>query len=244
MINVRKSNSRGLTEFNWLKSFHTFSFGSYVDSQHMGFGDLRVINEDTIEGGEGFGMHPHRDMEIITYVTSGTLEHQDSMATHSLITPGEVQIMSAGTGVTHSEKNASKMDPVHLLQIWILPDQKRLAPSYEQKDFSHSRKPGNLTLLVSSDGREGSLKIHQDTSLYVLDLKGEQHFSHQMDKNRMAWVQVVEGSLFLNEHPLAPGDGVAVQDEKELNFKSQEGAEILIFDLVYSRIPLGSSGRT
>jgi redox-sensitive bicupin YhaK (pirin superfamily) len=244
MITIRKNQSRGLTEFSWLKSFHTFSFGDYVDPQHMGFGDLRVINEDTVAGGEGFGMHPHRDMEIITYVTLGTLEHKDSMGTHAFITPGEVQRMSAGTGITHSEMNASKMDPVHLLQIWILPAQKRLSPSYEQKDFSHIRKPGNLTLLVSPDGSAESLRIHQDASLYVLDLKSNQSFSYRIEEGRMAWVQVVEGSLFLNEHLLAQGDGAAVGGEKELNFKSQEGAEVLIFDLVYSKMPLGSSGKT
>lgn len=232
MLKLRKSKDRGTTDSFWLESKHSFSFGDYDDPAHMGFGTLRVINEDWIRASSGFGLHPHRDMEILTYVLSGSLEHKDTLGTGSLILPGDVQRMSAGTGISHSERNPSKDTPLHLLQIWILPETKGLPPSYEQRNFLDKRAKGRLTLLASSDGREDSLTLHQDVFLYVLDLGENQSFSSALAEGRMAWVQVANGSVTLNGQPLTQGDGAALTDEKALIFQAgEEGAEILIFDL-------------
>lgn len=232
MIKIRKSEDRGTTQLDWLESRHTFSFGDYYDPEHMGFGALRVINEDKVDPSSGFGTHPHRDMEILTYVLEGALEHKDTLGTGSVIKPGDVQRMSAGTGVYHSEYNALEDSHVHLLQIWIIPETKGLPPSYEQKNFTEKRKPGELTLLASQDGHSDSLTIHQDVSLYVLDLAPGQAFKYELKDDRMVWVQVAAGSMFLNGQHVTQGDGVALSHEKTLEFKTQETAEILIFDLV------------
>jgi len=232
MLKLRKSEDRGTTEFFWLESKHSFSFGEYHDPSHMGFGSLRVINEDKIKPDSGFGLHPHRNMEILTYVLSGTLTHKDSLGTGSGILEGDVQRMSAGTGISHSEHNLQKDDTLHLLQIWILPEKEGLPPSYEQKNFTQERGMGKLTLLASRDGRENSLTIHQDVSLYVLDLEAGQSFSYALESSRMAWVQVARGSVTLNEQLLNQGDGAAITHEKSLAFQAgDQGAEILIFDL-------------
>lgn len=231
MITIRKSTERGSAKTTWLDSKHTFSFGSYYDLKHMGFGVLRVINEDIIAPGEGFGAHPHKDMEIISYVLEGALEHKDSLGTGSIIQPGEVQLMRAGSGITHSEFNPSKENPTHLLQIWIRPDQADLTPSYQQKNFKHHRKPNHLTLLVSPTGIEETLVIHQDAKVYVLDLEKRKTFFYAHNDDRMTWVQLARGSVYMNGHKLSQGDGAAVTFEKSLEFIANEEAEILIFDL-------------
>lgn len=230
MVTIRKTSDRGTTQLDWLDSKHTFSFGEYYDPNHMGFGVLRVINEDRINPTGGFGTHPHRDMEILTYVLEGALEHKDTLGTGSVISAGDVQRMSAGTGIAHSE-NPSGYRPVHLLQIWIIPEQQGLTPSYEQRNFKDVRKPGNLTLLASPKGEKGSLTLHQDVSLYVLDLAQDKRFQYPLAQDRMAWVQLARGEVLLNGHPLKQGDGAAVSQEKALEFQAQEDAEILIFDL-------------
>lgn len=233
MLTLRKSEDRGTTEFFWLDSKHSFSFGEYHDPSHMGFGALRVINEDKIKPDSGFGLHPHRNMEILTYVLSGTLTHKDTLGTGSSILEGDVQRMSAGAGISHSEHNLQKDDTLHLLQIWILPEKEGLLPSYEQKNFTQERGMGKLTLLASRDGREKSLTVHQDVSLYVLDLDRGQSFSYALESSRMAWVQVARGTTILKGQPLNQGDGAAITHEKALAFQAgDEGAEVLIFDLV------------
>jgi redox-sensitive bicupin YhaK (pirin superfamily) len=231
MITIRKSQDRGLTKASWLDSKHTFSFGSYYDPAFMNFGALRVINEDKVSPDQGFGAHSHRDMEIISYVLDGSLEHKDSLGTGSIIVPGEVQVMRAGVGITHSEFNPSKDTPIHFLQIWIIPDQTGLAPSYQQRNFQNIRKKGQLTLLVSPQGEQESLIIHQDFKMYVLDLDPHQTFSHSLKVGRMAWVQVARGEITLNDKELKQGDGAAVVQEETLNFLSLKEAEILIFDV-------------
>jgi redox-sensitive bicupin YhaK (pirin superfamily) len=231
MIELRKSEDRGTTQLDWLDSRHTFSFGEYYDLKHMGFGVLRVINEDIVNPATGFGTHPHRDMEILTYVLDGALEHKDTLGTGSIIRPGHVQRMSAGTGISHSEYNPLTDGQVHLLQIWIIPERKGLSPSYEQKNFTAIRKPGELTLVASRDEANDSLTIHQDASLYVLDLAPGQPFRYKLKKDRMVWLQVTRGDALLNEQRLKQGDGVAVSQEKTLEFQAPEKAEILIFDL-------------
>jgi hypothetical protein len=231
MITLRKSEDRGTIKLNWLDSKHTFSFGDYYDPNHMGFGFLRVINEDRVMPADGFGTHPHDNMEILTYVLEGALEHKDTLGTGSIIRPGDVQRMSAGTGIFHSEYNPSKERPVHLLQIWILPEAKGLKPSYEQKNFTAIRKPGNLTLIASRNGNEGSLTIHQDAYLYVLDLAPNQSFSYELEKDRMVWLQVALGDLLINGQPIKQGDGVAISHEEKLEFLAKKTAEILIFNL-------------
>lgn len=231
MITIRKSEERGRTQINWLDGRHSFSFGNYHDRNHMGFGPLRVINEDWVKQGEGFHPHPHRDMEIITYILEGALEHKDSMGNGSVIVPGDVQYMSAGTGVVHSEFNPHPDKPVHLMQIWILPDKTGYAPGYQQENFMQSRKPGKLTLLVSKDGQDNSIRIHQDASLSVLDLDPGQNFDLPLTKGRSAWVQMARGNAVLNNTPLKQGDGAAIEKEDALKFSAQEKSEILIFDL-------------
>jgi len=231
MITLRKALDRGHAEHGWLDSYHTFSFANYHDPNHMGFRDLRVINEDRVEADGGFPKHPHENMEIITYVLEGALEHQDSMGNQSIIRPGEVQIMSAGTGITHSEFNHSKTAPVHLLQIWILPGKKALKPSYDQKVFADNKKQGRLCLVASPDGRESSVTIHQDVNLYLCALNKDQKVQYEIPKNRHTWIQVTRGSLTCNDLNLQQGDGVSVSEEKILKLNGKEAAEILIFDL-------------
>ena len=231
MITLRPSAERGMTQIEWLKSWHSFSFGDYRDWNHMGFGVLRVINEDIVNPARGFGSHPHRDMEIITWVLESALTHKDSLGTGSVIVPGDAQRMSAGTGIVHSEFNDSPDKPVHLLQIWILPEREGLPPSYEQQNFTLKRKPGKLTLLASHDGREGSLTLHQDMALSVLDLDVGQEFSYPMQENRMIWAQVARGSASVNGQPLQQGDGAALTKENAWQFKALEKSEILLFDM-------------
>jgi redox-sensitive bicupin YhaK (pirin superfamily) len=232
MITLRPANERGAANFGWLDSRHTFSFGNYYDPSHMGFSTLRVINEDKILPAQGFGTHGHRDMEIITYVLDGALEHKDSIGNGSVIRPGDVQRMSAGTGIAHSEFNASKTDPVHLLQIWILPDQKGLAPSYEQTHFSEGDRHGTLRLIGSRDGRDGSVTIHQDVNLYAGRLSLGDMVKHSIDEGRSVWVQVARGVVELNGHALAAGDGAAIAQESSLALLgTSDDAEVLVFDL-------------
>lgn len=229
MIEIRIANERGLSENDWLKSFHTFSFDQYYDENFMHFGSLRVINEDTVQAGKGFGTHPHRDMEIITYVVEGELEHRDSMGTGSIIKPGEIQRMSAGTGITHSEFNHSVSEPLHLLQIWITPAQKGLPPSYEQKTIAPLKN--KLTLIGSPNDQEGAVKIHQDVNLYVAYLEGPCSLPYLIEPERQVWLQLIKGSLSVNGQVLLAGDGAAILEEKDLQMSCSEKAEFLLFDL-------------
>jgi redox-sensitive bicupin YhaK (pirin superfamily) len=231
MITVRPSAERGHFDHGWLDTYHTFSFAGYMDLRHMGFRSLRVINEDRVAPGQGFGTHPHSDMEIITVVLSGALEHKDSMGNGSVIRPGEVQRMTAGTGVTHSEFNQSEKDPVHLIQIWILPERAGLTPSYEQKAISRKGGDARIQLLVSPDGRNGSLTLHQDAFLYGGKLEKGSSISHELEPGRAGWIQVTRGDLAVNGVTLSEGDGARVVSESELVFSSEEGAEFLLFDL-------------
>jgi redox-sensitive bicupin YhaK (pirin superfamily) len=231
MINIRRSEERGGGAFGWLKTQHSFSFDTYHDPRFMGFRSLRVINEDWVRGGHGFPMHPHRDMEIITYILEGSLEHKDSMGNGSIIRPGDGQRMSAGTGVRHSEANPSKTDAAHLLQIWILPDRRGHEPGYEQKSFPEGEKLAKLRLIASPDGKDGSVTIHQDAKLYASLLKPGQEVKHELGKGRYAWLQVAKGAVELNGQSLNQGDGAAVSEEKSLVVKGTADAEILLFDL-------------
>jgi len=231
MITIRKSDDRGRADHGWLDSRHTFSFADYHDPEHMEFRSLRVINEDRVEPGQGFGTHPHRDMEILSYVLEGALEHKDSMGTSSTIRPGEVQRMTAGTGVLHSEYNPSRKEPVHFLQIWIFPEKKSLKPGYEQKAFPDGERKNRLRLVASRDGRDGSLTIHQDAELYTTLLSRGESVSHPLKAGRHAWVQVARGAATLNGKPLATGDGAAISGEKSLELKATADAEVLMFDL-------------
>ncbi|MEC4982660.1 MAG: pirin family protein [Oscillatoria sp. PMC 1068.18] len=231
MITLRKSTERGKANIGWLNSFHTFSFANYYEPKYMGFRQLRVINEDKIQAGRGFGAHSHRDMEIISYVIAGGLEHKDSMGNSSIIRPGEVQIMSAGTGVTHSEYNPSNTELVHLLQIWIMPDRAKLEPRYAQKFYPDEEKQGKLRLVVSPDGRDDSLLIHQDANIYASLLAAGEQIEYQLAPNRHAWLQVVKGELNLNDVTVAAGDGVAVSNTEKLSLRANNDAELLLFDL-------------
>ena len=232
MLTIRKANERGLSNFNWLHSQHSFSFGGYMDAAHMGFSDLRVINEDRVVPGAGFGTHGHRDMEIVSYVLEGELAHKDSMGTGSVIRPGDVQRMTAGTGVTHSEMNYSKENPVHFLQIWLLPEAKGLEPGYEQKYFDPAEQQNQWRLVGSRDGRDGSVTIHQDVSLYSAKLEENAELSYQLAEGRKAWLQVVRGSAQLNGEALGLGDGAAISDLSSLSLVADENnTEILLFDL-------------
>ncbi|MFM2129141.1 MAG: hypothetical protein RL477_687 [Pseudomonadota bacterium] len=261
MIAIRKSEERGRSRFSWLDSRHSFSFGEYVDPAHVHFGSLRVINDDWIAGGGGFAPHSHRDMEIVTYMVSGTLAHEDSTGGRETIGPNEVQRMTAGAGITHSEFNASDSEPVRLLQIWILPDARGLAPGYEQKAFAAGAKAGKLLAIASGNGAaararpsqetaacaaaararpsqetaacaaDGALAIHQDAEIYASVLGAGQALSHDLAPGRRAWVQVVRGALALNGNALAEGDGAAVTDEARLDFSATSEAEFLLFDL-------------
>ncbi len=230
MITIRKSAERGGADHGWLNTKHTFSFAEYYDPRQMGFRALRVINEDTVTAGQGFGTHPHRDMEIISYVLEGALSHQDSMGNNGLITPGEVQRMSAGTGVRHSEQNASKSEGAHFLQIWIEPDKLGVAPSYEQKRFAFKEKKG-LHLVASPDGAEGSVKINANTRLYGTVLGAGEQVALELSAGRHAWVHVVRGDVKINGTELSAGDGAAFSDEKKIALEGMNDAEVLLFDL-------------
>lgn len=231
MIKRRPADERGTTQTHWLESYHTFSFNRYYDPQHTGFRQLLVINEDFVAPSKGFGTHSHRDMDIITNIIAGSLQHRDSMGTSSVIRPGEVQRMSAGTGVSHSEFNPSSDEPTHLLQIWIQPERRDLPPSYEQRMFPAEERQGKLRLVASRDGGDGSVTVHQDVRLYDAVLEAGDEISHPFDPRRHAWLQVVKGSLTLNGTPLGAGDGAAASGEESLNIRARESAEILLFDL-------------
>lgn len=231
MITVRHRDNRGVVEMGWLSSRHSFSFGHYYDPAHMGFRALRVINEDRVIPGAGFPTHPHRDMEIISYVLDGGLAHKDTLGTSSTIRPGDVQRMSAGTGIRHSEYNASQADPVHFLQIWILPEREGLPAGYEQKTFAEEEKRGRLRLVGSGDGRDGSVTIHQDVDLYATLLEEGGAVTHSLRPGRHAWIQVARGTATVNGRELRAGDGAAVTDETEVTIASGTGAEVLLFDL-------------
>jgi redox-sensitive bicupin YhaK (pirin superfamily) len=232
MIQIRKSDTRGHANLGWLDSRFTFSFAEYFDPKHVEFRTLRVMNDDRIAGGGGFPTHPHRDMEIVTYVLDGELAHKDSMGNGSVIKPGDVQYMSAGTGVAHSEFNASDKTPVHMYQIWMFPDKQGYTPTYDQKHFSAVEKQGKLRLVVSPDGREGSVKIRQGNELYATVLVPGETVKHALQPERHAYVQVARGSVTLNGTKLAAGDGAAVSQEKALELTGVEDAEVLLFDLV------------
>jgi redox-sensitive bicupin YhaK (pirin superfamily) len=231
MLQVRRSNERGYADHGWLKSFHTFSFAGYHDPVHMGFGSLRVINEDRVQPGEGFGTHGHRDMEIITYILEGALAHKDSMGNGSTIVPGDVQRMSAGKGVTHSEFNASDSELVHLLQIWIEPNVTGIRPSYEEKHFDAASKRGQLRLIASGDAREGSVLIHQDAAVYAALLDGAERISHKLAPARKGFVHVARGKLTVNGQPLQAGDALKATGVAEMVFENGEQAEVILFDL-------------
>ena len=231
MITIRKSEERGHFQHGWLDTYHTFSFDQYYDPAHMHWRALRVINEDRVARGQGFPTHSHRDMEIVTYILSGALEHRDSMGNGSVIRPGDVQRMTAGTGVSHSEFNPSSDEGVHLLQIWILPEARNLTPSYEQKFFSQQERTGKLRLITSSDGSDGSVKIHQDARIYAALIGSDQSVSHQLSGNRCGWLQVAAGSIRLNDVDLEQGDGAAISRESQLQIAALEQSEVLLFDL-------------
>jgi redox-sensitive bicupin YhaK (pirin superfamily) len=232
MITVRPARERGHADHGWLDSNHTFSFADYYDPKHMGFRALRVINEDRVAPGRGFGAHPHADMEIVSYVIDGALEHKDSMGTGSIIRPGDVQRMTAGTGVRHSEFNASKSEPVHFLQIWILPEAQRLKPGYEQKTFTSDDKKGRLCLVASRDGRDGSVTVHQDVALYAAVLDAGQAVAQTIAPGRHLWMQVIRGEgVSVNGKTLVAGDGAALSDEARLEVRATSASELLVFDL-------------
>src|SRR5215471_14283603 len=231
MITIRRSNERGGGDYGWLNTRHTFSFSDYYDPKWMGFRSLRVINEDTVAPNAGFPTHPHRDMEIITYVLSGRLEHKDSLGTGSIILPGDGQRMSAGRGIRHSEFNPSSGDPVHLLQIWIMPGQRGLEPSYEQKSFPESEKRGKFRTIASHDGEDGSVRINQDARLLVSLLKPGEALTDPLDSNRHAWLQIAKGAVELNGEKLYQGDGAAISNEQNLSIKGEKDSEVLLFDL-------------
>jgi redox-sensitive bicupin YhaK (pirin superfamily) len=231
MITLRKAADRFHTRIDWLDSWHTFSFGDHYDPDQMGFRALRVINDDTVQPGQGFGAHPHRDMEILSYVLEGGLAHKDSSGGGGVIRPGDVQRMSAGTGVVHSEFNASDTDPVHFLQIWLVPERKGVKPGYEQKSFPAQERSGKFRLLASADGREGSVTVHQDAAVYGALLGKGQRISFEPRASRHLWVQVARGSVELNGQRLSAGDGAAVSGERALTLQGVDSAEVLLFDL-------------
>jgi redox-sensitive bicupin YhaK (pirin superfamily) len=231
MITIRPAKERGHADHGWLDSHHTFSFADYYDAQHMGFRKLRVINEDRVAPGKGFGKHSHADMEIISYVLEGALEHKDSLGTGSIIRPGDVQRMSAGSGVAHSEFNASQAEPVHFLQIWLVPEQRGIQPGYEQKTFSQAEKQGKLRKVASPDGSDGSLAIHADAVLYAGLFDADESAELAIAAGRHAWVQVARGKVSVNGRELEAGDGIALSDEPALHIARGQGAEVLVFDL-------------
>ncbi|NJL98536.1 MAG: pirin family protein [Synechococcaceae cyanobacterium SM2_3_2] len=230
-ITVRRSHERGHANFGWLDSYHSFSFGNYYDPAHMGFRTLRVINQDVIAAGAGFPTHPHRDMEIVTYVLEGAVEHKDSLGTGSIIRPGEIQRMTAGTGIRHSEFNPSPTDPLHLLQIWILPEAVDLDPSYEQKETHLADQAGQFKLIASRDGRQGSVTVHQDINLYAAQLQTGDQVSFDLKPGRAAWIQVARGDVRVLGRDLASGDAAAVEHTDTIAISATQDAEILLFDL-------------
>jgi quercetin 2,3-dioxygenase len=231
MLRIRRAEDRGHLDFGWLDTSHTFSFGDYHDPEHMGFRALRVINEDWIRGGGGFPPHPHRDMEILTYVLQGALRHEDNMGNGSVIRPGDVQRMTAGTGVVHSETNASKIEPVHLLQIWMFPERSGLTPSYEQKQFPDEDLRGRLRVVASRDGRDGSITIHQDARLLAAELEPDRPVEHTLAPGRHAWIQIARGAASVHGEQLRVGDGAALSEEPRVSIEALEPARILLFDL-------------
>lgn len=231
MILKRKSGERGHADHGWLNAFHTFSFADYQDPAHMGFRSLRVMNEDRIQPGMGFGTHGHRDMEIITYVLEGALEHKDSMGNGEVLRPGEFQRMSAGSGIRHSEFNPSPTEPVHLYQIWLLPLSTGIQPSYEQKRFPDHERCNRLRLVASQDVAEGSLRIHQDARIYLASLDDGHSVNHSLLPGRHAWLQVLKGAVMLNGQPLETSDGAAISQENQLEIVASQSAEIMLFDL-------------
>jgi len=233
MLTPRPTTKRGHADHGWLDSHHTFSFAEFHDPANMGFRSLRVINEDRVAAGRGFGAHPHRDMEIISYVLEGALEHRDSLGTGSVIRPGDVQRMSAGTGVTHSEQNASKSEPVHFLQIWVVPSERGIEPGYEQKAFSRAEKQGKLRLVASPEGRDGSVTIHADATIHAGIFAGGQSASLPLAAGRSAWVHVARGTVRVNGQQLSAGDGAALSDEPSVQIEGVAGdeGELLVFDL-------------
>ena len=231
MISIRRSGDRGHADHGWLDTHHTFSFADYNDPDFMQFGVLRVINQDRVQPGKGFGTHGHKDMEIVSYVLDGVLEHKDSMGNGSQMRPGEVQLMSAGSGVTHSEFNPSGTNPLHFLQMWVSPRERGTKPRYEQRDFSEELRRGRLCLVVSPDGDGGSLTIDQDAKLYAGLLGSGDHTRHALASDRVAWIHVARGRLMLNDHELGPGDGAAIRDESLLALEGLEDAELVVWEL-------------
>lgn len=231
MITVREANDRGFADYGWLKSRHSFSFAEYYNPKHMGYSALRVINDDRVAPGAGFPTHPHRNMEIVSYVLDGAMEHRDSMGHGSVIRPGDVQRMSAGTGLAHSEFNASDTEPLRFLQIWIVPNARGFAPTYEQRHFAESERRGRLRLVASGDGRDGSISLHQDMGLYSLLLDGEERIEYPVPAGRKTWVQFARGSATINGQAFHEGDGAQIDDENTLEFANGDQAELLVFDL-------------
>jgi quercetin 2,3-dioxygenase len=231
MIIHRKASERGHADFGWLDSHHSFSFGQYYDPSHMGFGALRVINDDRVAGGGGFDTHGHKDMEILSYVLEGGLAHRDSLGSGSVLRPGDIQVMSAGTGVRHSEFNASQNDPVHFLQIWIIPEKQGLQPSYAEQHFPEAERRNRLRLIASSDARDGSLKIRQDAAIHASVLEAGASLSHSLKPGRRYWLQVAAGGLAVNGHALVEGDGLALVKEDNLAITARTKSEFLLFDL-------------
>jgi redox-sensitive bicupin YhaK (pirin superfamily) len=231
MITIRKANERGHADHGWLDTYHTFSFSSYRDPAHIHFRALRVMNEDVVAPGQGFGTHPHEDMEIVTYVLEGALEHRDSMGNGEVLRPGEFQRMSAGTGITHSEFNPSTTESVHLYQIWLFPERKGIEPSYEQKRFDESERHNQLRLVASPDAAQNSLLIHQDARIFLASLDEGREVSHSLHPGRHAWLQVLRGSVSLNGQQLDTSDGAALSEETLLTFRANTNAEIMLFDL-------------
>ncbi len=231
MVTIRKADERGHANHGWLDTYHTFSFSSYRDPAHVHFRALRVMNEDFVAPGQGFGTHPHENMEIVTYVLAGALEHKDSMGHGEVLRPGEFQRMSAGTGITHSEFNPSSTEPVHLYQIWLFPEQKGITPSYEQKRFAEEERHNRLRLVASRDAAEGSLLIHQDARIYLSSLDKGKQVNYELANNRHAWLQVLRGRVTLNGEQLNTSDGAAVSEESQLTIQVDDDAEIMLFDL-------------
>jgi redox-sensitive bicupin YhaK (pirin superfamily) len=231
MIQIRESDQRGHADHGWLNTYHTFSFSSYQDPQHMQFRSLRVMNEDWVAAGKGFGTHPHNDMEIVTYVLAGALEHKDSMGNGEVLTPGEFQRMSAGTGITHSEFNPSEDQPVHLYQIWLFPERKGIEPSYEQKRFADDEMHNQLRIVAAREPVDGSLKIHQDARIFLSKIDAGRQVVHEVTSGRHAWLQVLRGSVSLNGNDLQTSDGASVSEEDSLTIQATSDAEIMLFDL-------------
>lgn len=237
MLERRPSAQRGVADLGWLHSRHSFSFGSYYDPHHSGFSDLLVINDDRVQPGRGFDTHGHRDMEIFSYVLAGALEHKDSMGTGSIIRPGEVQMMSAGTGIRHSEYNASRTEPVHFLQIWIIPDRQGVAPRYQQQQFPVADKRGRLHLIIAPDGTAGALSVYQDVRVYAGLFDGTEQQRFTLPDHRFAYLQVARGALTVNGERLAAGDGARLRQVRELDFSQGDDAEVLLFDLRPHEVP-------